>query len=57
VGSNPTPATKLKVINMSNFKLREMFWRNAVMRYDKANFIDTLLFIIQDEYSGEIHEL
>jgi hypothetical protein len=45
------------VINMSNFKLREMFWRNAVMRYDKANFVDTLLFIIQDEYSGEIHEL
>ena len=42
---------------MSNFKLREMFWRNAIMRYDKANFVDTLLFIIQDEYSGETHEL
>ena len=42
---------------MNHARLREMFWRNAVMRYDKANFVDTLLFIIQVEYSGETHEL
>ncbi len=42
---------------MSRARLKEMFWRNAVMRYDKANFVDTLLFIIQNEYSGETHEL
>ena len=42
---------------MNRIRLREMFWKFAVMRYDKLPFIDTLLFIIQDEYSGDTHEL